>query len=216
MQSKPSRSRGVRNPGRNAALFGLGTIASVALVFLGVSDMRATGRSGSPFLALGLFPALLCPLFFIHYVTKISVFRDLRSGRNAIARWVVSADQFARFCEEERRVPAHSILTNFYKPAARTPSQGVEVIFSDRGVLIDRGYFPLSVTGGRRVRSVRYIAGEAQALEFAMTLTAMARTSSATNRTVRSSVILRVPVAAEAERQADEVVRRYEAMIAQT
>jgi hypothetical protein len=203
----------VRNPVRNAWLFGLGTAAAVGLIILGVLDMRETGRSGSPFLMLGLFPTLLCPLFFVHYATKIGVFRDMRLGRTAIARWTVSADEINRFCEEERRIPAHSVLTNFYKPAQTIPAAGVEVIFSDFGVLIDGGYFPLSVIGGRRLRSVRAIASDPPSLEFAMTLTTRVRTSSTTTKSVRTSVMLRVPVATEAIGQAGEVVRRYQARI---
>ena len=122
-------------------------------------------------------------------------------------------DQFNRFCEEDRRIPAHSILTNFYKPPQTVPAEGVEVIFSDSGVLIDGGYFPLSVFGGRRLRSVRTIASDAPSLEFAMTLTTSIRTSSATTKSVRTSVMLRVPVATEAAGQAAEVERRYQAII---
>jgi hypothetical protein len=213
MKSKPSRSRGVRNPVRNAVLFGLITAAGVVLIVFGVLDMRETGRSGSPFLMLGLFPALVGPIVFVHFVTKIGLFRDMRRGRSAIARWTVPADQFSRFCEEDRRISASSILTNFYKPPQRIPADGVEVIFSDYGVLIDGGYFPLSVTGGRRLRTVRYIASDPPSLEFAMTLTTSARTSSATTKSVRTAVTLRVPVAARAAEQAGEVVRRYQAII---
>ena len=209
MKSKPSRSRGVRNPGRNAALFGLGAVAGVVLIILGVSDMRETGRSGSPLLMLGLFPALLCPIFFIYYATRIGVFRDMRLGRSAIARWTVPKDEFKRFCEDDRCIPASNTLTNFYKPPETIPAEGVEVIFSDHGVLIDGGYFPLSVIGGRRLRSVRTIASDPPSLEFAMTLTTRVRTSSATTQSVRTAVTLRVPVAIEAAGQAAEVARRY-------
>jgi hypothetical protein len=215
MKSKPSRSRGVRNPVRNTVLFGLSTVAAVALILLGMSDMRETGRSGSPLLALGLFPALLCPIFFIYYATRIGVFRDMQRGRSAIARWTVPKDQFKRFCEDDRRIPASSVLTNFYKPPETIPAEGVEVIFSDHGVLIDGGYFPLSVIGGRRLRSVRTIASDPPSLEFAMTLTTRVRTSSATTQSVRTPVTLRVPVATEATGQAGEVARRYQAMIDQ-
>lgn len=205
----------MRNPVRNAGLFGLGTVAGVVLIIVGVSDMRETGRSGSPFLMLGLFPALLCPIFFVYYASKIGVFRDMRLGRSATARWTVPEHQFNRFCEEDLRTPAHSILTNFYKPRQTIPAEGVEVIFSDYGVLIDGGYFPLSVIGGRRLRSVRTIASDPPSLEFAMTLTTRVRTSSATTKSIRTPVMLRVPVATEAAGQADEVVRRYQAMIDQ-
>lgn len=215
MKSKPSRSRGTRNPGRNAVIFGLGAAAGVMLVLSGIADTRATGRSGSPFLVLGLFPALLCPLFFLYYANLVRVFRDLRLGRTAIARWVVPAEEFARFCEEDRRTPPHSVLTNFYQPRETAPETGVEVIFSDYGVLIDEGYSPLSLAGGRRLREVRFVASNPPALEFAMTLTTHARTSSAGNTRVRSSTLLRVPVANEAVGLATAVAHRYQARLPQ-
>lgn len=210
MKRKRARSRGVRNPVRNALLYGLGTGVAIALILSGTTDMREAGRSGSPLLMPGILLVIPCALFFVHYLSKIRVFRDLRSGRSAIARWTVPAAEFKRFCEEEARVPARSIMVNFYKPPGSIPSEGVEVIFSDEGVLIGDGYFPLSITRGRRVGNVRRIASDPSTIEFGMTMTAMARTSSAT---IDSSTVyenLRVPVASDAERLAAEVVRRYE------
>lgn len=194
-------------------LFGLITIASIVLVLLGASDVRETGRTGSPLLMLGLFPALLCLIVFFHYVSKIRVFRDMRSGRSAIARWTLPADQFNRFCEEKQRIPARSILTNFYKPPKTIPAAGVEVIFSDDGVLIGDGYLPLSTRRGRRVQSVRYINSDTPSIEFGTVLNTAVRTSSVTVDNLRTAEALRVPVARDAANQADEVVRRYQAMI---
>ena len=68
---------------------------------------------------------LLCPLLFAYYASRVRVFRDLRSGRTAIARWTVPAEEFDRFREEQQRIPAASILTNFYRPPERTPAGGV-------------------------------------------------------------------------------------------
>ncbi len=202
----------MRNPMRNAVLFGLISIASIVLIALGVADMRETGRTGSPLLMLGLFPALLCPIFFIHYLRKIRVFRDMHSGRSAIARWTLPTEQFNRFCEEEQRIPAAS-MTNFYKPPKATPAGGLEVIFSDDGVLIGGSYFPLSTTGGRRLKSVRYIASNPPSIEFGTVMNTMARTSSATTNTLRTAEALRVPVSTDAAKQAVEVVHRYQAII---
>ena len=213
MKGKRARSRGVRNPVRNTAVFALITVASVILILMGVADMRESGRTGSPFLALGLFPALLCPIFVIHYATKIRVFSEMRSGRSAIARWTVPADQFSRFCSEEQRAPAGSIMTNFYKPPPTIPAEGVEVIFSDDGVLIGDGYFPLSITGGRRVQSVGYIASDPPSIEFRTLMSTRARTSSVTTDAIRTSQRLRVPVAIDARGAASEVIRRYQTLI---
>ena len=213
MKGKRARSGGVCNPVRNAVLFGLVTIVGIVLVLLGAADMRETERTGSPLLALGLLPALLCPIFFIHYLSKIRVFRDLHSGRSAIARWTLPAEQFTRFCEEEQRIPARSIMTNFYKPPKTIPAGGVEVIFSDHGVLIGGGYFPLSITGGRRLQSVRYITSDPPSIEFGTVIKTTVRTSSATTNTYRTAESLRVPVSSDATKQAGEVVHRYQAII---
>lgn len=211
---KASKSAGVRHPVRNAVLSGLLTVAGVVLVLLGAADMRATGRSGSPLLALGLFPAILSPIAFVYYLGKGRVVRDLRDGRTAIARWTVPAEQFRRFADEDLRIPAWSMETNFYRPPDTIPAEGVEVIFSDSGVLIGGGYFPLSVTGGRRVQRVRYVDADPPSIEFGTVLRGLARTSSATVATTRTAETLRVPVAAGATRQAREVVQRYQALLA--
>ncbi|MCM5680889.1 hypothetical protein M8A51_15290 [Schlegelella sp. S2-27] len=203
----------MRNPVRNAALFGLATVVSIVLVLLGAMDMRETGRTGSPLLALGLFPALLCPVFFVHYWSKIRVFRELYNGRSVIARWTVPADQFHRFCEEEQRIPAGSVMTNFYKPPRTIPAAGLEVIFGDDGVLIGGGYFPLSATCGRRLHSVRYLASRPPSIEFGMVMNTTVHTSSATVNTYRTEETLRVPVATDATAPAGQVVRRYQAII---
>ena len=104
-------------------------------------------------------------------------------------------------------------MTNFYKPPNSTPGAGVEVIFSEDGVLIGGGYFPLSTAGGRRLESVRYIASDPQSIEFGTIMKTAVRTSSATIDTVRTAQCLRVPVALDARKQAGEVVQRYQAII---
>lgn len=210
---KRSRSAGIRNPVQRSILFGLGMAAGIALVLLGVADMRRTGATGSPLLMLGLFPALLCPIFFVYYLTRIRAFRELRSGRGAIARWTVPAEQFRDFCQEEQRIPAGSITVNFYRPPQGVPAEGVEVIFSDRGVLIGGGYFPLSANGGRRLQGVRYNAAYPPTIEFDTLLSTTVRTSSVTVATRRNAQSLRVPVAMGARMQAGAVVDRFDAII---
>lgn len=213
MKRKRARSGGVRNPVRNAVLFGLVTAISIVVVLLGLTDMRENDRTGSPLLVLGLFPTLLCPIFFIYYLGKVRVFRDMHSGHSAIARWTLPAEEFSRFREEQERIPAQSITTNFYKPPKTTPAAGVEVIFSDDGVLIGGGYFPLSTSGGRRLQSVRYIASDPPSIEFGTVMNATAQTSSATISNYRIAELLRVPVSNDATKEAREVVNRFQAII---
>ena len=212
MSRKRSRSAGVRHPARKALLFAIATLLALGLVAAGIADMRATGRSGSPWLVLGGPPALLCPLLFAYYATRVRVFRDLRSGRTAIARWTVPPDEFADFRAHEAGIGGGSVDVNFYRLPATVPDDGIEVIFSGRGVLIDGGWFPLSFTGGRRVLAVDYQA-DPPAIAFTTRLTTTVRTSSNTFDTRHAVSVLRVPVARAARAQAGVVVDRYRARL---
>lgn len=213
MSVKRSKSRGIR-PVRQAWISGLVMVASLMLVAKGVADMRETDRSGSPYFMLGLFPALLSPIGVVYYLLKIPVVRNLRRGTSAIARWTVSADDFRRFLEADARVESETRTSNFLRPPGAISAKGVEVIFSDDGVLIGDGYFPLSTTRGRRVYRVRSIASNPPMIEFGTILETRARTSSATTKTVRTAETLRVPVADDAVIQAAQVVRRFDDAIA--
>ena len=206
MKKRP-RSAGVRNPAVLAVIHGFCMAAGLAPILMGV-------RGGDAWMVtVGILPALLCPIFFVYYLSRIKVFGDMRSGRTAIARWTVPAAQFREFCEEEDRVPAGSIAVNFYRPPREVPAEGVEVIFSDSGVLIGGGYFPLSPTGGRRLQSVTYKAAYPPAIEFDMLLTTSVSKSSNTFASRRALQSLRVPVAMASRKQAGDVVRCYETIL---
>lgn len=198
---------------RKMALYGLGALAGIVLVILGIMQMRRNGVDSSPWLVLGMFPALICPALFGYYLHMLRVFRRLRSGDGVIARWTVPADEMAAFNAREREIPVRSILANYYQPPASPQSPEVEVIFSDRGVLIAGGYFPLSVHGGRQVQEVRYVAEHPPAIEFSLSLQTSARTSRFTTESRNNQLLLRVPVALHARREAGEVIGRYQSFI---
>ena len=213
MPRKRSRSAGVRHPGRKAVLFAAASVLALGLVWMGIADMRATGQSGSPWLALGVLPALICPLLAGYYISRVRAFRGMRSGRTAIARWTVPADEFGEFVAHEAGIGGGSIDVNFYRPPKKVPDAGIEVIFSDRGVLIDGGWFPLSFTRGRRVLAVDYQA-DPPAIAFTTRLTTAVQTSTVTYATRHQVAMLRVPVARAARGQVDPVVERYRAQLA--
>ena len=208
MAVKRSRSRGIR-PGRDALRWGLGTAVGIILVLKGVADMRETGSAGSPFLMLGMFPALVSPIGLVYYLRKIPVVRDLRRGSTAIARWTVSADEYRLFIQADKQIAVEAWMPNFYEPLRTIPADGVEVIFSRDGVLIGDGYFPLSTTLGRRVHRVRIIDSTPRMIEFGTIMDNRARTSSMTTANVRTSETLRVPVASDSAREAESVLRQF-------
>ena len=209
---KRSRSGGVRNPGRKAAVCALVFAGSVALILLDVAGMRETGRPSSP-LMLASIPALLSPVFFIRYLGMSRVVRDMRNGQRMIARWVVPAAQFSRFCENDRRIPPGSIMTNFYRPPRKVPVEGVDVIFAPDGVLIGGGYFPLSVTGGRRLQAVRTVASDPPTIEFETVMNAMTGNSRGTVDTRSLLETLRIPATQDAAGQVGVVLRHYRAAL---
>lgn len=164
------------------------------------------GRPG--WLVLGIFPALLGPIAFLLYLHYAGRVRAMRRGEGLAGHWTVSADAFRRFREAEARIPARSVIVNYYRPPASVPDTGVEVLVSDAGVLIGEGYFPLSTTGSRQVESVRHAEAVPDALEFSIGLAAMARTSSATVQSTRTLYVLRVPVEG-ADAAANAVLRHF-------
>lgn len=207
MARKRARSAGVRHPGLKAVLFAVAGAAALWLVWFGITDRQGMG----PWLMIGGPLALFCPLLAIYNATRVVVFRNLRSGRTAIARWTVPADEFSEFiAHEETRV---GIDVNFYRPVASATGRDIDVIFSDRGVLIDGGWFPLSLDRGRRVIAVDYRA-DPPAIEFTTRLTTMVRTSSMTVATRNTVAALRVPVARAARGQVGEVVDKFRARLA--
>lgn len=206
--AKRSRSRGIR-PGRNAVVSGVPSLAGIAMVVAGLIDMRVHDGDGAPWLALGLFPALLGSVAFFYYLHYAGRVRAMRRGQGLVARWTVPADEFRRFREAEARISARSVIVNYYRPPESIPEAGVEVLFSDSGVLIGDGYFPLSTTGSRRVESVRHAEAVADTLEFSIGLASSARTSSATVQSTRVLYVLRVPVAQSAGHEANAVLRHY-------
>lgn len=212
---KRSTSRGIRHPLRKAVLYGVLASVGIGLVVLGVMDMRTSGSGGSPWLVLGFLPALWCPIAFMHAINHARAVQGLTSGRTAWARWTVPADEFMRFCEAEADVHARSVMRNFYRPPRSVPRGGVDVVVSDDGVLIEGGYFPLSVTRGRRLEGVRWVGMPVPAIEFTTVFTGLVRTSSTTNEITRTIYLLRVPVALHARGVATAVIERYQARLDQ-
>ncbi len=209
---KRSRSGGVHNPGRKAAVCALIFAGSVVLILLDVAGMRETGRASSP-LMLASIPALLSPVFFIRYLGVSRVVRDMRNGQRVIARWVVPAAQFSRFCENDRRIPPGSIMTNFYRPPKKVPVEGADVIFASDGVLIGGGYFPLSVAGGRRLHAVRTVASDPPTIEFETIMNARTGNSRGTVDTSGLLETLRIPATHDAAGQVGAVLRHYRAAL---
>ena len=207
------RNRGLRNPERNMAICGIVGAAGIAAVAWGALEMHAlgheTGRTAAA-IALGLFGGILGIAFFVNFWRAVRIFLDMRSGRTAVARWTLPPHEFDRFREIDRRF-AQREEGNDYKVPGRTPPEGVEVIFSDDGVLIGGAFFSLATTGLSRFSGVRWIASDPPMIEFGTVVTAATNLSVA--RVYNTHGTLRVPVASAAAQQGDHVARRFRDII---
>ena len=207
------RNSGVRNPARNMAICVVVGAAGIVAVVAGALEMRAlgheTGRTAT-LIALGLFGGILGIAFCFNFWRAVRIFRDMRSGRTAIARWTLPPPEFDRFRTIDGRFAEREEANDYSVPRA-TPPEGVEVIFSEDGVLIGGTYFGLSTTGMGRFNGVRWIASDPPMIEFGTVMTTA--TNATTFRLRHIHGTLRVPVASSAAQQGDHVARRYRDVI---
>lgn len=207
------RNRGVSNPARNMAICGVVGVAGIAAVAAGALEMQAlgheTGRTAG-LIALGLLAGILGITLCFNFWRAVRIVRDMRSGRTAIARWTLPPHEFDRFRVIDRRF-AEREEDNDYKVPRTTPPDGVEVIFSEDGVLIGGVYFGLATTGVGRFSSVRWIDSDPPMIEFGTVLTTA--TNLGVVRIHHIHGTLRVPVAVSAAQQGDHVARRFRDVI---
>lgn len=203
------RNRGVRRPGRSVLICAALAIGGAAAVVCGNVVRNATGDetpwSGFP-ISVGMLVALLGLIMLPNFLWGMRVFGAMGRDEGVIARWTVAAPGFDRFRETERRLEKTE-RGNDYRLPARTPPQGVEVIFSGDGVLIGDTYFGLSTTGVSRYTSVRIREANPPLIEFGTMLTSVVRTPQGS--IMRNRGVLRVPTAPTASLEAARVLRHY-------
>ena len=207
------RNRGLTNPARNMAICGVAGVVGVIAVTWGALKMHALGHetgATAAAIALGLFGGILGIAFFFNFWRAVRIFRDMRSGRTAIARWTLPPHEFDRFREIDRRF-AEREEDNDYQAPRQTPPEGVEVIFSDDGVLVGGAFFSLATTGISRFSGVRWIASDPPMIKFGTVVTAA--TNLSVVRVHNTHGTLRVPVASAAAQQGDHVARRFRDII---
>lgn len=207
------RNGGVRRPGRNALICGAVVLGGIVAVGLGWYEMTTlgheTGRSAAS-ISLGLLAAILGTALFANFLWAARIVRAMRSGRTAIARWTVPAEQLQRYREIDGRFTEREV-ENDYRLPRTIPEDGLEVIFSEDGVLIGDSYFGLATTGMTRFQRVGYVASDPPMIEFGTAMTVPRNPGRFTLQTVRGT--LRVPVSREAAQQADKIVRQYQDVI---
>lgn len=205
------KTPGLRNPKANVFLFcHLAIFGGLVAVVIGIIEIYAIGRvTGRAMMAIGFgwTSAVLGGTFFYHFSSIRQTFRTIRAGQTAIARWVVPAEQVERYREIDQHLSSQN-KKNSYRLPPTTPPDGIEVIFSDEGVLIGDYYFCLRTSGLYCATDVCFIEANPPIIEFDTVIPAVTNPSSAYAGDV--SGVLRVPVAAEAEQKAQQIASHFD------
>ncbi len=208
-------STAVFRPGRSLLIAAVITAAGAASLAWGVTTMAAIkGETEltAVAVALGLLAVIFGPLLMINFYWAVRIVRRMRRGEGVIARWTVTPETFERFREDERR-RGETDGPNDWSVPRRTPGEGVEVIFSEDGVLVDETYFGLASAGLAHVRAVETLADNPLALRFATAMTTTQWRSSGSELILIPGA-LRIPVATGANEDLARVLEHYRLVLA--
>jgi hypothetical protein len=194
---------------RDLALASLVLLSGLALLGLGIPDAIDDGPQAG-LAGAGLFVTVLGVVFAANFLWALRIIRAMRSGRTAIARWTLTPEEFARWREIDRRF-AERGEANDYRAPKHVPAEGLDVIFSDSGVLIGGHYFGLATTGLNHFTSIRSIDSDPPMIAFGTVETRA--TNLSVVRVWKAQGTLRVPVARTAAAQGQKVALRYQAIV---
>lgn len=206
---------GVRNPGRNVRICLALLAASVITLVSGLLAMTSPGAETAAVFAiiLGVLGCIFFFLVLLNFVWGMRVFNAIKRGENEIARWIVPADEFDRFRQNEKGHAASGHL-NDYKPPRSTPPEGIEVIFATDGMIIGDTFFGLATTGLSHFRQAGIVPGDPLCLGFQTALISGRAASTGTPTLTTTLGLLRIPVANSAHPEAKAVLDHYVAALA--
>jgi hypothetical protein len=179
-----------------------------ALTILGAWLTEVQGQTlmaGIP-LFLGLFVAPLSIFWFLSSIVAGRRKEKLEAGSGEIARWTVSAAEWAAFRAQESRLVAAGQPPNLLNLRNGPPVDG-EVIFARRAVIADEDYQDLTPGGLIDLQGVEWVSGNPSHLEFHM-ISRRTGGSSGTNYGTDHHW-LRIPVGANEGREATKAFAHY-------
>ncbi len=184
------------------ALGGAGMIATGAML------METEGETLLSILLIagGFGIAPIAAFLFIGYCISGLRKEALERGKNVIARWKLSAAEWAAFREQDSRwITAGRALNILHDGAYRDG----EVIFATKAVIADGDFHELTPGGLIDLRDVAYVQGAPSSLEFSMRAQ-KPRGASGTGFGY-NYLTLRVPVSPGDTREAMKVLAHYKA-----
>jgi hypothetical protein len=161
----------VRDPARKALYFLLAGLAGAALVWFGAEREQRIGEDWTAITPI-LLGLAIAPFAIVLTVQALFAARGkarLLAGHRVLARWHVYPGEWEGFRSlDSRRSGSDSSLVNDLRVRKATPSDGVEVIVGETGLLVDGSYHGLRPGGLPELREVRWLDGPPTCLEFSL------------------------------------------------
>ena len=202
---------GVRRPALNAALCGALAVGGVVAVAWGALEMHVNGRETAASglsIAFGILIAVIAGGMSFLFARGARLVRNVRDGRDRIARWIVAADDVEAFrANNARRNDLGPAYRSGYTPPDPAPPEGLEVIFVTDGVMVGDTYFGLVTTGMSTFFGPQMLSESPLCIEFG---TVLVWTSHGTTmQTHREIATLRIPVGRIAAEDAKRVLTHF-------
>jgi hypothetical protein len=204
------RNRGLSRPGLNMGICVAGVVLPALSIWSGVAEMNALGHetsSSAARIGIAIPIGVICFFMFFNFLWGYRLIAAARRGEGVIGRWTVLPAELEAFrADEESRLRRD----NDWKMPKKAPPEGIEVIFTENGLLIGGTYFGLVTTGMFRFEGVQMLPGNPLALEFGTVMTSVTNTT--TVRFYRTRGVLRVPVSRAGRDAAVKVLNHYAAV----
>jgi len=180
------------------------------MVATGATLFETQGESALA-VALIFIGLMIAPISIIWFIgSAVSGLRKeaLEDGAGAIARWRVTASEWAAFRAQEKQMVAAGRPINMLNLRSGEPQDG-DVIFAKKAVIADEDYQSLTPGGIIDLIGVEFLQGAPSCLQFSM----RARRGPGASGTGfgYDHSWLRVPIAAGETREAMKVMKHYSA-----
>lgn len=203
---------GIHNPPGIVLFFLVLSIASAAAVIWGIAEMPEDQSAPSPAgAAVGAGAAIGIVSLGMLYLTFKSWRKTLAlaSGKDVIARWTVSADEYRAFLvNNAERNGLGPDYQNDWKPRDAAPEGGLKVVFGKDIVSVGDRAFGLVNTGMFTFEGVQILPENPLAIEFGTLQTSLSEGASSVYVN-ESRGVLRIPIARAARDDAVRVLNFY-------
>lgn len=198
----------MRNTRKSLLISGGLALGASAMIAAGAVLHESQGASllSVVLICLGLCIAPFAVVMFLSAIVSGLRKEALEQGKDEIARWKLTAAEWAAFAAQEARWTAAGRGTNLLHTS---PYRDGEVIFATKAVIADGNYQDLRPGGLIDLREVAYVQGSPSCLEFSLRA-AKGQGASGTGFGFEH-FWLRIPVAPAETREAMKVLAHYKA-----